>query len=71
MSSGFSMKNPTEFAGRIHRVMSMGLGVDPDAPVPEEPIEEASEDSSDASSADAEPAAEAPADEPSELKDEL
>lgn len=35
LNSGFTMKQPKAFADRIHRVISLGLGVDPNAPVPE------------------------------------
>jgi molecular chaperone HtpG len=40
--SGFHMDNPTDFASRINRVMSLGLKIDPNAPVDDEPEEEES-----------------------------
>jgi len=43
LSSGFTMKQPSQFAERIHRVIALGLGVDPNAPVPE-PEAEVEED---------------------------
>jgi len=52
LQSGFSMQSPQVFAQRVHRVMSAGLGVDPNAQVPEEP-----------EPADDAPAEEAPAEE--------
>jgi len=42
LQSGFDMKSPKEFAGRIHRVMSLGLDVDPNA-VADPEVEEADE----------------------------
>jgi len=38
--SGFHMENPTDFANRINRVMSIGMKIDPSAPVEEEPEDE-------------------------------
>jgi len=40
IQSGFSMDNAEEFASRIHRVVRVGLDVDPSAQVEEEPEEE-------------------------------
>jgi len=37
LQSGFSMKDPTEFASRIHRVLAAGLNVDPEAVAEQEP----------------------------------
>jgi molecular chaperone HtpG len=85
LTSGFSHKSPSEFATRIHRVMSIGLGIDPNAPVPEEEEKEEAEEaegeeaSGDAPAEDSgsEPAAETAASEPAAesesdgLKDEL
>jgi len=48
VQSGFSMTDTTDFAKRIHRVVSMGLDVDPNAEVPQEPEEETTASSSDA-----------------------
>lgn len=28
LSSGFSLETPAEYAGRIHRILALGLGVD-------------------------------------------
>jgi len=51
LSSGFHMDNPAEFSARLQRVISMGLKVDPNAPVDDEPEEEeSSKDSSEGSS---------------------
>jgi len=50
LSSGFHMDNPADFATRINRVMSLGLKIDPNAPVDEEPEDEVSEGESDTSS---------------------
>jgi len=33
INSGFPSVEPHDFAGRIHRVVSMGLGVDPEIPL--------------------------------------
>jgi len=52
ISSGFHMDNPTDFAARINRVMSIGLKIDPNAPVEDEPEEEATETESDSSSSE-------------------
>jgi len=41
VQSGFSMTDNNDFAKRIHRVVSLGLDVDPSAEVPQEPEEEA------------------------------
>jgi len=46
ISSGFHMDNPADFAARINRVMSLGLKIDPNAPVDEEPEDESSESES-------------------------
>jgi heat shock protein beta len=40
LQSGFSMKEPNDFATRIHRVVSSGLDVDPNAEPDQEPEEE-------------------------------
>jgi len=40
VQSGFSMTDTADFAKRIHRVVSLGLDVDPNAEVPQEPEEE-------------------------------
>jgi len=45
--SGFHMDEPDQFANRIHRVMSIGLNVDPDAPVEQPEFAEDSADSAD------------------------
>lgn len=63
--SGFALDNPTDLSARLQRVLSNGLGVDPDAAAeeaPEEPEEEEKPADADAESvdadADAAPAAE-------------
>jgi len=43
LSSGFHMDNPADFATRINRVMSLGLKIDPNTPVDDEPEDEATE----------------------------
>jgi len=48
VSSGFHMDAPTEFANRINRVLSLGLKIDPNAPISPEP--EDSSEGSDSSS---------------------
>jgi heat shock protein beta len=67
LQSGFNMKNPTEFASRIHRVMSLGLDIDPLAKADEEEIEE-EETATEPAAEPAEDAAEASVE---DLKDEL
>jgi len=69
LQSGFSMKNPSEFASRIHRVMSLGLDIDPNAKAEEEADDEdaAEEPAAD----DAAPPADDAAESPDLLKDEL
>jgi len=52
LSSGFHMDNPADFATRINRVMSLGLKIDPNAPVDEEPEDEASESESESVSSE-------------------
>jgi len=44
LQSGFNLKDTTEFATRIHRILATGLNVDPDAPVEEEPAEDDPDD---------------------------
>jgi len=52
LSSGFHMDNPADFATRINRVMSLGLKIDPNAPVDEEPEDESSETESESASSE-------------------
>jgi heat shock protein beta len=54
LQSGFDMVSPNEFASRIHRVMALGLDVDPNAKADVE-VEDSTDDASD-------DAADAPAD---------
>jgi len=65
VQSGFSMTDTDSFAKRIHRVVSLGLDVDPNAEVPQETEEETA-----ASSGDADETEEAATEEP-EGHDEL
>ena len=44
MSSGFTLEDPATHAGRIHRMIKLGLGIDQDA---EEPMEQAGEPAAD------------------------
>jgi len=54
VSSGFRMESPIDFTSRIHRVMSLGLNIDPNSPLgpeiedetPEEPKESPPSDES-------------------------
>jgi len=41
LASGFSLNDLSDFSGRINRILSQGLGVDPNAQVEEEPEAEA------------------------------
>jgi len=43
VASGFHMDAPSEFANRIHRVLSLGLKIDPNAPISPEEESESSE----------------------------
>jgi len=61
VQSGFSVADATDFAKRIHRVVSLGLDVDPNAEVPQEPEE--SSESSENAPAEAEETEEATTDE--------
>jgi heat shock protein beta len=45
LQSGFAMKEPNDFASRIHRVVSNGLDVDPNAQSDAEPADEEEESS--------------------------
>jgi len=49
ISSGFQMDNSADFSARLQRVISMGLRVDPNAPVDDEPEEEETSSSEDSS----------------------
>jgi len=69
VQSGFSIQNQQVFAQRVHRVMSAGLGVDPNAVVPEEP--EPADDEPAVEEAPAEDEAAAVTDEDGQPKDEL
>jgi len=65
VQSGFAMTDTADFAKRIHRVVSLGLDVDPNAEVPQEPEEES------APEGDADDSEEAAATEEPEGHDEL
>jgi len=73
LSSGFQMDNPAELSARLQRVISMGLKVDPNAPVDDEPEEEEEEESSkDGSESPSEDSAETSSEDSSSAnKDEL
>lgn len=44
LQAGFTVDDYAEFSGRMHRVVSTGLDLDPDAEVPEEPEDEEEEE---------------------------
>jgi len=61
LQSGFSMRDTNDFATRIHRVVSVGLAIDPSAVAEEEPAE-----AEEAPAADEKKSEDAPAEEAAE-----